>query len=246
VRKIVWLVILSGVISRSLFTQQDGPDRLSGVVVSENGAPVSGVKIFAWHAGMTDAEGRFELPNLPTKDSVIFFQKEGFRPRPFVVKTGVSTLKVVLEDDSKSAWLIPVCAPTGASISPVGYELKFLLPVDSHIKKLKDIDYQEYLVSFGQATTPLQLWWGPLVQPGKMISDLILESASFEERSIRAKSGETLGFDTRGKSLDGKHCWRAAGFAGLSGASTYEWVPKEVATAYDRVIDSACRLDRVR
>jgi hypothetical protein len=245
-RKIVWLLLLSSVISRPLFTEQDGPDRLRGIVVSENGTPVSGVKIFAWHNGMTDAEGRFELPNPPSKDSVIYFQKEGLRPKPFVVKAGATTLKVVVEDDSETAWLIPVCATTGAHISPVGYELKFLLPEDSHVKKLKDIDYQEYLVSFGQGTAPLQLWWGPLVQPGKMLSDLILESASFEERSIRAKHGETLGFDTRGTSLDGKYRWRAAGFAGLSGASTYEWVSKEVATAYDRIIDSACRIDRMR
>jgi hypothetical protein len=243
-RKSIWLLLLSSIVSHPMIAEQDGPDCLSGIVVSENGGPVSGVKIFAWHAGMTDAEGKFELPNLPSKDSVIFFQKEGFRPKPFVVKAGVSTLKVVLEDDSKTAWLIPVCAPKNTNISPVGYELKFLLPKDSQLKKSKDIDYQLYFVTFAQGTAPLQLWWGPLVQPGKMVSDLILGSADFEDRSIRSKDGKTLGFDTRGKLLDGMH-WRAAGFAGLSGAAIYDAVSQEAAKAYDRIIDSACQVEGV-
>jgi len=242
--RIAWSLLVGTAILYPLFMEQATQNCLRGVVLAENGAPVGGVKIFAWRDVTTDAEGRFELANLPSRDSVVYFQKEGFRPKASVLKAGTSTLSVVLEDDSKSAWVIPACLRTDAKTSPVGYELKFLLPKNYQVIKFKDFDYQEYLVAFTKDTAQLQLWWGSMVSPGKTVEDLILQSTSFDERSIRRNSGETLGYDRWGKTLDGK-MWRSADFPGLSGTALYDEVSMEAAAAYDKIIDSACQLARV-
>jgi hypothetical protein len=240
--RLIGLFLFGTIISWQVFSTQRAPAHLKGIVVAEDGMPISGVRIFAQPDGTTDADGRFDLLLQSEKEQVIYFQKEGFRPKAVVIKSESSMLKVVLEDDRKTAWFVPVCALKDTKTSPKGYELSFLLPKGASTKKLKDIDYHQYLVTFRNRTAPLQLWWGGLVQPGQLISDLILRSANFEERSIRSKSGEYWGCDRQGKSQDGMH-WRAAGFAGLSGAATYEDVTDEIAKAYDRIIDSACQAD---
>jgi len=241
----VWLLLFGAVISWLPFTKQGGPEGVNGIVVSEDGAPIEGVRIFAKHAATTDSVGRFELPGFPTKDSVIYFQKEGFRPKALVVKPGTATMKVTLEDDSKTAWVLPLCESKATTTSPHGYELRFVVPTNLKIRKIKDIDYQEYLVGFASGTGLLQLWWGPLVSPGGTVEDLLLHSATFEERSIRRKSGETVGYDTWGRTHDGT-AWRSADFPGLSGSAIYEDVSTEAATAYDRIINSACQFAQVR
>lgn len=241
-RRIIGLLLLSSIISSPTLVTQRAPVHLKGIVVSENGTPIEGVKIFALHDGTTDADGKFDLPSEIGKAPVNFFQKEGFRPKAVVIKSVSSMLRVVLEDDRKTAWFIPVCRPRDANTLPKGYNLAFLLPKAARLKKLTDIDYREFLVTLEGDALPLQLWWGGLVQPGQMVSDLIVRSANFEERSIHGKSGEYWGTDRSGKSLAGTY-WRAAGFVGLSGAAIYENVSEEVAKDYDRVINSACQVD---
>jgi hypothetical protein len=227
-------------------TQQGAPKGVSGIVVSEDGAPVVGVKIFARGDVTTDVAGRFDLSNFPTKNSVIYFQKEGFRPKALVVKPGTATMKVVLEDDSKTAWFLPLCESKATTTSLIGYELRFVVPTNLEIRKIGDIDYQEYLVGFAVGTRRLQLWWGPLVSPGETVEDLILHSAVFEERSIRRKSGETVGYDRWGRTTPDGTAWRSADFPGLSGTAIYEDVSTEAETAYDRIINSACQFVPVR
>jgi hypothetical protein len=238
--RIVCLLLLACVISCPVFTRQGGLDHLSGIVLSENGLPIEGVKVFAWKDATTDAEGRFELPDLPSKDSVVYFQKEGFRPKSLIVKTQTSTVKVVLEDDRKTAWFITACLARDIKGSPEGAQLEFLLPKNAKVRRIKDIDYQEYVVSLVKGSKPLQLWYGPLVSPGWTVSELTLRSASFEERSIHSKSGQLIGYDRRGKTQDGM-VWRSADFPGLSASAIYEAVSGEEAATYDRIIDSACQ-----
>ena len=243
--RIFWSLLAGAVILYPLFAEQEARNRLQGVVSEENGAPIAGAKIFAWRDATSDAQGKFELENLPSQDSVIYFQKEGFRPKASVLKAGASSLVAVLEDDAKSAWVMPGCKRTDAGTSPVGQQLKFLLPKNSQVRKVKDIDYQEYLVAFAKDAPQLQLWWGPMVTSGKAVNDLILQSASFELRSIHRDSGETVGYDQWGKTVDGK-MWRSADFPGFSGAAVYEGVSIEAAKAYNQIIDSACQLSKVR
>jgi hypothetical protein len=202
---------------------------MSGAVVSEDGAPIQGVKIYAWLDATTDADGRFDLSNAPHNDALIFFQKEGFRPKTLIVRAQTSTVKVVLEDDRKTAWYVPWYLADNANASPDGYELKFRLPEAAKLRKVKDIDYQEYLVSFQQDKRPLELLWGPLVMGGQSIQDLMLRSASFEERSIHSSSGEVIGYDQRGTTRDGSS-WRSVDFSALSGSAKYEGIPEEVPT----------------
>jgi hypothetical protein len=241
-RRILCLFLQSAVLSSFLFIMQGMPDHLSGVVVSENGTPVVGVKIFGRHDATTDAAGRFDIPIQPEKDRLIYFHKEGFRPTTVVIKPGSATLTVVLEDDSKTAWVISACALSKAEASSDGRALQFILPSGAQVRKLEDIDYREDLVTLSQGTRALQLWWGPFVSPGQTVADLILQSAKFEERTIRRKSGEAIGYDRWGRSSEGM-AWRSADFPGLSGTAIYEGVLKETATSYDRIIDTACYLD---
>ena len=126
--KIFWSLLVGAVILYPLFAEQETPNRLQGVVSAENGAPIAGAKIFAWRDATSDAQGKFELENLPSRDSVIYFQKEGFRPKASVLKAGASSLVPVLEDDAKSAWVMPGCKGTHAGTSPVGQQLSFCYP----------------------------------------------------------------------------------------------------------------------
>jgi hypothetical protein len=237
--KIVWMTLLGAFFSFQIPTDQGMPGHLVGVVVSEQGTAVPGVKIFAWHDDTTDAQGRFDLPSRPDKDEILYFDKDGFRPTAVIIKSGTETLRVVLEDDNKTTWLVPECKPTDTNSSPTGYEVKFLIPKHAQVRKIQDIDYQEYFVRFEKKIKPLELWWRPLVVGST--ESLILRSASFEERSIRRKSGEIAGDDMRGITQDGKF-WRTANFPESS--ATYEGVSKDVALAYDRIIDSACQLEK--
>jgi hypothetical protein len=235
------MTLLGAFFSFQISTTQGAHGYLSGVVVSEQGIAVPGVKIFAWHDATTDAQGRFDLPNRPDKDVVVYFDKDGFRPTAVIIKPGSETLRVILEDDSKTTWFVPACTPANTTFSTPSNDLKFLIPKHAQVRKIQDIDYQKYFVTFEKKTGPLELWWGPFVVGAT--ESLILRSASFEERSIRHKSGEFVGSDFRGITLDGKF-WRTANFSGLSASAIYEGVSKDAASAYDRIIDSACQLEK--
>jgi hypothetical protein len=238
---IACLLLLSMISDSLAFTQQAGLDRLSGSVVSENGTPIAGVKIFAWQDATTNTEGKFDLTNLPSKDSVIYFQKEGFRPKTLVVQAQTSTVEVVLEDDRKTAWFIPACSAKEVQNSHEGAWLEFHWPKDAKLKRIKDIDYVEYLVRVANdSTKPLQLWYGPFVSSGQHLTEIVIRSASFEERSIHDKLGQIIGYDQHGKTQDGM-AWRYAEFSGLSASAIYEGVSTEEAASYDRIIDSACQ-----
>jgi hypothetical protein len=154
----VWLLLFGAVISWLPFTERGGQEDVSGIVISEDGAAIEGVKVFfTKHDATTDSAGRFKLPSLPTEDSVIYFQKEGLRPKAMVAKPGTAAMKVTLEDDSKTAWFIPLCESKQKTISPAGYELRFVMPRNVELREIKDIDYQEYLVGFAERIPALQL-----------------------------------------------------------------------------------------
>jgi hypothetical protein len=241
-RAFVCLLFLGYAVSLPILAEQDGLSHLSGIVISESGTSIEGVNIYAWHKATTDAEGKFDIPNQPSKDSVVYFQKERFRPTALVVKSQTNTVKVVLEDDKKTAWFIPACLAKVAKTSPKGEQLEFLLPKNAKLRGSADIDYRMYVVSLANSSKPLQLWYGPLVNGPRLVTDLTLRSASFEERSIHSRSGEMIGYDQRGKTEDGL-VWRSADFPGLSAIAIYEGVSEEVSIAFDQIIDSACQLE---
>jgi hypothetical protein len=236
-RAIAYFLLFGVIAICPVFTLGSDPDGLCGVVVSENGTPIEGVKIFAWQDTTTSAEGRFNFTNLPSKGSVVYFQKEGFRPKTLVVRPPTSEMKVVLEDDSKTAWLIPVCSAKDSSHK--GSWLEFYWPKNAKTRRIKDIDYAEVVISVTKDSRPLQIWYGLHVSPGQTVTKLTLNSASSEERSIHRQSGQIIGHDQRGKTQDGR-MWRSADFFGMSASAIYEGVSEEDAAAYDRIIDSVC------
>jgi hypothetical protein len=239
-RRIACFLLFSFVTAYPVFPRQAAPDGLNGIVVSENGTPIEGVEIFAWLKATTNAEGRFNLTNVPSKDSLVYFQKEGFRPKTLVVKTQTSSLKVVLEDDRKTAWFVPACSAADAKNSHGNSWLRFSWPKNAKVRRIQDVDYVEYIVRLAKDLGSLELWFGPVVGPGRTVEDFILRSATFEERSIRSKSGRMIGYDQRGKTPDGM-VWRSADFFGFSASAIYESISEEKATAYDRIIDSVCQ-----
>jgi hypothetical protein len=242
-RRIACLLLLGSVICYPAFTQQGGSDHLTGIVVSENGMPVEGVRIIAWKDATTDAEGRFDLSNRPSKDSLVYIDKDGFRPTTLVIRSQTNALKVILEDDSKTTWAIPSCLERHVKTSPKGASLEFELPKNAKVRGSKDIDYQDYVMSLTNVSKPLQLGYGPMVIPFQMEIDLTLRSASFEERSIRSftKSGQIIGHDRRGKTEDGM-VWRFVDLSSPSASVSYKGLSDEEAAVYDRIIDSACQL----
>ena len=228
--------LLSGVLLAAQGTSAD----FTGTVVSEDGAPLADVTIVAWHHVKTDATGTFDLPDRPGKITVIYFDKEGFRSAALVVRPDAQNPRIVLEDDLKSAWTLPVCAAPKRNAGPPNLDLLFDMPPKGwKIRKVQDADYQETLLA-PKGTPPwdrLELWWLGLVTARE---ELLENSVSFSIRSIRITAGRKIGDDIRGEMPNG-NLWRAAGFQGLSGGAYYQDVSKGLAKSYDEVIESACQ-----
>jgi len=237
-------VLLCLVVAFSCVGHVNGDERehVTGTVASEDGTPVSGVQIFAWHDAITDREGRFDLPNRPAQDEVIFFSVEGYLPTFAIIGARQTALKVVLRSDKKTAWVIPNCPPNDKHSSPDPAGIRFLLPNRARVKKVRDIDYEEFFLAFRRKDPQLELWWGTLVSAGEILGKLILASTAPDERSILNRVGRRVGSDFRGKTSDGKF-WRSADFPGLEASAIYIGVSHELVSEYDRVIDSACDLE---
>jgi hypothetical protein len=238
-RKVAFILLLGFLVVHPVSTQENGANAFSGIVVSENGTPIEGVEVFAWEQEITNADGKFDLTNSPNKDSLISFYKEEFRPKALVVTPRNRTVRVVLEDDAKTAWLIHACPANVFGNFHEGYELVFHWPKNLKAIQIKDIDYLEDVIRLEKYSKPLQLWYGALVSPARTVEQLTLQSVSFDQRSIHSKSGQVVGQDRRGKTKDG--LWRSADFLGLSTSAIYESVSEQEAAAYDQIIDSVCQ-----
>jgi hypothetical protein len=218
---------------------------LHGLVTAKDGTPVASVVVYPsllreccpyqTERATTDDRGRFELPNPPR---VLHFFKDGLAPASRVIVAGQSEISVVLEDDSATRWVLPVCPSHKEHGKRVGWPHQFLIPKGTHFQKHFRTDYVvSYSIVDRGETRALVIWTGPMVGGLDADDDWLVRAASLTERSVRDGS-RFAGQDFRGLDKDGKH-WRWTGLSGYS-VARYWGVTDETEAFFDRIIDSAC------
>ena|SRR5579863_10463743 len=62
--------------------------------------------------------------------------------------------------------IVPRCAHRIPKYHRIGWTIKFAVPKGARVRKITDVDYQEYLVRTSKGVKPLQLWWGVNMSAG--------------------------------------------------------------------------------
>ena len=234
---------------------QDGlvnPVELSGVVKSETGAPLAGVRILTFapyggtmtlgsmtmpasskqFEGTTDSNGRFKIP---AHGRLIYFYRADLRPVTKMVDLSLKQLDLVMEDGAKSLWKIPACSASDKA-NRVG--IGFMVTVPENVRFRKETErFEEGGYFFGYKSndrieTLINWWESTSLQPGE---EVLLQSKEFSER--RWASGDKWGHDFRGTGPDGK-LWRWV--STRNGAITYQKASPEAAKVFDSMIDTMC------
>ena len=121
--------------------------------------------------------------------------------------------------------------------------LHYVVPKDAIVKKVKDIDYSEYLVSLrrGGGSEVLLLFRGTNDSPFPGQAD-VEGSLEYKQRGLRLPNGVD-GIDARGILLvEGvRKQWRTAGVK--AEFAEYRNASADGATYFDAIINSACYQD---
>lgn len=144
-----------------------------------------------------------------------------------------------LNRESK-ARIVPRCAHRIPSYRRIGWGIKFAVPKRLRVRKITDVDYQEYLVRTSKGIKPLQLWWGVNMSAGmtEQTEQLVRNSTSSQQWTIQDPTGAERGSDSRGQKA-GARFWRVFDVPGAA-IAIYEDVPEQEQRDYDAIIDSAC------
>ena len=224
---------------------------LRGVVKSEDGKPLGGVRILTYapngpatilgiktanstkrYEVVTGADGSFRIPS---HGQLIYFHRDDLRPVTKIVPLSTSRLQVVMEDGNRSLWKVPACSPSEKSTRT---GIGFMVKVPENVMARKDDQrFEEGGYFFGyQLADQVELlinWWGSSsLEPE---DKYLLQSRDFSQRMWR--SGEKWGYEFRGTMKDGR-VWRR--IALRNGAITYQGNTKEAANVFDAMIDSMC------
>jgi hypothetical protein len=214
---------------------------IRGVVVSESGEPLPGVRIQPGRDVRTDARGGFTLD---WDKVVVQFTLPGYRPVARVFQRQTDPVTVVLAKNGNDEWIPPACPARvdHRGLGPLGFgRMMFDLPVDAVVRSGRDVDYATSSVQFGKSW--LQIGWGLNWSVGFPVLPQYFETASeIQARSIRYESQIPVS-EYRGKRTDGTY-FR---FIGMSGQTIeYDHVPREAAEYFDRILDSLCWAPPVR
>src|SRR5262245_52506381 len=156
---LVGCVVLGCLVSASVTAQDVGKDELAGTVVNENGQPLGGVTVDAWHwypgnETKTDDQGRFRLNGLDPKHKVeVLITKEGYSPKHFAQRpTGEADWKIILSQKTFFEGMIlgadgkPVMgADIRASFGPVQGDGVLITEVTTAGKSRDDGTYRLYV-----------------------------------------------------------------------------------------------------
>lgn len=224
---------------------------LSGVVKSEDGKPLAGVKITTYapagpatilgvktetstkrHEVVTGADGTFKVPG---HGELVYFHRADLRPLTKRLELSAKHIDVVMEPGERTVWKIPACSASDkANRKGVG----FLVTVPETVMVKKDeerFEHGGYFFGYqqGDKTEVLVNWWeSTSLEPQE---EFLLKATEFSQRMWT--SGAKWGYEYRGTMPDGS-VWRRVAIA--NGAITYQRNSKEAAKIFDAMIDGMC------
>lgn len=224
--------------------------RLHGVVVTADGKPLGGVAVYGsvWKLccpreqdkAKTNEKGEFVLEH---PGVVVHFFKPDMLPLTFVVKTGTTKARIVMNVD-KNSLTVPACASADAHHKQIGwgkYGLHFAVPKEG-VKILggePDVDYVRYVIKRDNSESYLSLWFGPYSMSPDPDDQQFVDSVNFSQRNLTSTKGELIGIDSWGQLSSGLH-WRHTG-AFASGA-IYQNADRDSAALFDQIINSICSI----
>jgi hypothetical protein len=118
--------------------------------------------------------------------------------------------------------------------------LRYVVPKGAVVKKVKDVDYQEFRILLHRdgKWEVLKLFWGVNASPFPPRTD-IDNSAKYVQRTLKLSDGSE-GIDARGTLInEGREQeWRSAGVN--SELANYRYVSSQSVGYFDAIIDSVC------
>lgn len=224
---------------------------LSGIVKSEDGKPLSGVRILTYapldekpeslglqmstkrHQTTTDSKGFFKLPS---HGRVIHFKRQDLRPLTKILDISAKHVEVTMEDGARTLWGIPSCSSVSDKSKRVGIGFMVIVPENVMVRKdngrFEDGGYFFGYDNGGRIEVLINWWESTSLEPSEQY---LLESKEFSERMW--VSGKMSGYEFRGVKSDGK-LWRRVSLR--NAAITYQGNTKESAEVFDKMIDNMC------
>ncbi len=241
-----FLIVCFGICS----TMRANASELNGIVKSESGKPLSGVRVFTdarlqdkqrlvglslstqHYETKSDQNGHFHLRS---HGKFVYFWRDDLRPLTKIVEPTTGRIEVTMEEGDRTVWRIPSCSSLTDNSQRIGIAFKVLAPESILVQKTSQFENGGYLFGnnvHGNIET-LIIW----SDSTSLLPDegYLLDSPGFSERAW--VSGKTLGYDIRGVKSNGK-VWRRVSFRW--GAITYQGNSKESADVFDRLIDGMC------
>ena len=154
----------------------------------------------------------------------------------FVLLIGALRVIVTQSSGQNSPWTISTCAIAKSAGKRIGTgPLQYTIPRRARLKKVKDVDYFEYLVASksGDSRSFLTLLWG-------VNESLSPPPLSSDSRRVVNLSGDLNGLDSRGATVtEGVEVkWRFVKVG--NGVAEYKNATAENVVYFDQIIDSAC------
>ncbi|HWZ30877.1 MAG TPA: hypothetical protein VNX18_06070 [Bryobacteraceae bacterium] len=206
--------------------------------------PIQGVHVQGLEMGwkLTDSDGRYVLQlrpiNAKMRPRAVWFHAEGFQPVARLTRPGVDVVNARLEPNGKTLWHIPPCDASRPLAT--GRRLAVRLPTDAKdggVVSATDVSARHVNFEFRGRIFHAEITFIGLVDawPGEV---RYAESRTFSQRTWVSDAALT-GFDARGVFKNGT-LWRSIGLYVGGESVEYMGVPPEVATVFDRVLDSVC------
>ncbi len=218
---------------------------LIGVVKSESGTPIFGVRVYS-HAPITGAENGFTIVKATTDKTgafklsnhgrIIYFKHQDLRPLTKVVELSAKRLEVAMQDAASSTWKLPLCSED--KLQRVGFNFMVKVPDDVVVEKGDRFGNEVYFFGYyvGEQSEVMVNWTDSTSdEPG---DKYLLDSTEFSERLWT--SGKTTGYETRGVMSNGQ-LWRRISFRW--GAISYQGNSKESAKVFDKIMDNMCFIE---
>src|SRR4030095_6653927 len=136
---------------------------LSGVVKSESGRLLAGVKVLTYaplpekrdllgatlttqrYETATDKNGFFRLPS---HGRLVYFRRDDLRPLTKTLGLSATRIEVTMEEGAPTLWRIPSCSLVADSSQRIGIAFKVLVPENILVKKATQFENGGYLFGY--------------------------------------------------------------------------------------------------